>query len=173
MPPKPAQGVAAQLHLGIQGRHAGCGTYILDGLKRLRHRVIAERRGASSLEFALICGPLMALVLGTIELSRYLITLTSVRTVAAEAARTATLRGSQNMNAGSSPCTNLGGTLAVAGARTPFLNPASLTVTMGGCATNAGVTTVTITVTYPFAFTLPYFGNSNRPITETVQGIFN
>jgi Flp pilus assembly protein TadG len=131
------------------------------------------RRGATSLEFALIGGPLMALLLGTIELSRYLLTLESVRTVAAEAARTATLRGGQNMNAGNPPCTGLSGVLAVDGARTPFLNAASLTVTMTGCATTAGVTTVSIAVTYPFAFTLPYFGASNRPISEAVQGIFH
>lgn len=131
------------------------------------------RQGATSLEFALIGVPLMTMLLGTIDLSRYLITLDSVRTVAAEAARTATLRGNQNMNAGNPACTNLAGALGVEQARTPFLTSSALTVMMAGCGTAAGVTTVTITVTYPFAFTLPYFGTRSRPITETVQGLFH
>ncbi|MFC7539561.1 TadE family protein [Siccirubricoccus deserti] len=122
---------------------------------------------------ALIGGPLMMLLLGTIELSRYLLTLESVRTVAAEAARTATLRGSQNMNAGNPPCTNLSGALAVDGARTPFLDTAVLTVAMANCTTTNGVTTVTITVRYPFTFALPYFGANNRPVEETTQGMFH
>jgi Flp pilus assembly protein TadG len=171
MPPKPA---APQPHASLQGRRrAGRVAQILDDPMRLRRRAIIGRRGASSLEFALIGVPLMALLLGTIELSRYLITLDSVRTVAMEAARAATLRGNQNMNAGSAPCTNLSGALAVAGARTPFLNPASLAVTMSGCATSGAITTVTITVTYPFAFTLSYFGAKARPIAETAQSIFH
>lgn len=137
-----------------------------------RRSTLGER-GATSLEFALVGGLLMSLLLGSIEMGRYMFTLECVRTATAEAVRLATLRGSQNMNAGSAACANLSGNLADAAARTPFLQAASLTVTMGGCATQAGITTVTITVQYPFTFTVALFGAGSRPINETAQAVFN
>ena len=130
-------------------------------------------RGATSLEFAIVGGLFVSLMLGSIELGRYAFTLESVRTVTAQAVRLATIRGSQNMNAASTACTNLSGNLSGAATRTQFLNPASLSVAMSGCATAGGVTTVTITVAYPFTFSVPFFGITNRPISETTQAIFN
>jgi Flp pilus assembly protein TadG len=136
-------------------------------------RTALDQRGATSLEFALVGGLLLSLLLGSMEIGRYMVTLECVRTATAEAVRLATLRGSQNMIAGNAACTNLSGTLAGAGARVPFLQAASLTVTMTGCSTQAGMTTVTIAVAYPFTFTVPIFGASNRPVTETALAIFN
>lgn len=115
----------------------------------------------------------MLLVLGSLELSRYLFTVELVRTATAEAVRLATLRGSQNMMAGSAPCTNLNGNLPGVGAQTPALRANLLTVTMSGCATVSGVTTLSISVHYPFAFAVTLFGTSDRPITETAQAVFN
>ena len=84
-----------------------------------------------------------------------------------------TLRGSQNMNAGVAACTNLTGALTGAAARVTYLQAASLTVTMSGCATLAGITRVTITVGYPFVFTVALFGTVDPQITETAQALFN
>lgn len=130
-------------------------------------------RGVTSLEFALVGSLLMLLVLGSLELSRYLFTLELVRTVSAEAVRMATLRGSQNLIAGSAPCTNLSGNLSGAGARTPYLQASRLTVTMSGCTTASGITTLSISVQYPFVFAVPLFGATNRTLTETAQAVFN
>lgn len=114
----------------------------------------------------------MLLVLGSLELSRYLFTVELVRTATA-GQYLATLRGSQNMMAGSAPCTNLNGNLPGVGAQTPALRANLLTVTMSGCATVSGVTTLSISVHYPFAFAVTLFGTSDRPITETAQAVFN
>lgn len=130
-------------------------------------------RGATSLEFALVGGLLVSLLLGSIETGRYMFTVEMVRTATAEAVRLVTLRGSQNLNAGNPACTGLGGALAGAAERTPFLSSGSLTVTISGCATQAGITTVNITVGYPFTFAVPLFGATNRPLAETAQAVFN
>ncbi|MFC7478327.1 TadE/TadG family type IV pilus assembly protein [Dankookia sp. GCM10030260] len=138
-----------------------------------RRRFPCGRGGTTSLEFALVGSLLMSLLLGSIEIGRYMLTLESVRTATAEAVRLVILRGSQNMNAGIEPCANLSGNLAGAGAQAPFLRSASLIVTMNGCATQAGITTVAITVDYPFIFGIPLFGVASRPLTEAAQAVFN
>src|SRR3954451_10903255 len=99
-------------------------------------------RGVTSVEFGLVGSLLMLLVLGSLELGRYLFTLELVRTATAEAVRLATLRGSQNLIAGSGPCTNLNGNLLGASVGTPYLRADLLTVTMSGCATVSGVTSL-------------------------------
>ena len=134
---------------------------------------LRDRRGTTSLEFALVGGLLLSLLLGGIDLARYMFTQESLRATAAEAVRLATLRGSQNLNAGTAACGNLAGSLAGASARVPFLQPSLLTATLSGCATQAGVTTVVVTVQYPFSFAVGLFGARSRPMTETAQALFN
>lgn len=131
------------------------------------------RRGTTSVEFALVGGLTALLLLGCLEMGRYLITREAVRTAAAEAVRMATLRGGQNLDAGSAACNGLSGSLAGVAARVPWLTAASLTATLSGCATQAGITTVTVTVQYPFTFVITLFGTPNRPITESAQAIVN
>lgn len=139
-----------------------------------RRRAGAAQRGATSLEFALVGTILVALLFGTIEISRYLFTLEALRTTAAEAVRVVTLRGSANMNGGVDPCTGLSdGDLSGVPVRAPFLNTGDLSIRISGCATNAGITTVNVTVNHPFSFVLSYFGTSLSTITETAQASFN
>jgi Flp pilus assembly protein TadG len=139
------------------------------GPDRLRLR---DRRGIASLEFALVGGVLLSLLLGGIDLARYMFTQQCLRATAAEAVRLATLQGSRNLNAGSAACTSLSGSLAGASARVPFLRANLVTATLSGCATQAGVTTVTVTVRYPFSFAVPFLGTAPA-ITETAQALFN
>jgi hypothetical protein len=87
--------------------------------------------------------------------------------------RLVTLRGSQNMNAGSAACTGLSGEFSGAGAQTPFLQPTALIVMMNGCVTQAGITTVAVTVNCGFTFTVPIFGATSRSLTENGQAVFN
>jgi Flp pilus assembly protein TadG len=138
-----------------------------------RRRFRIGERGTTSLEFALVGGLFVSLLLGAIEIGRYMMTLESVRTATAEAVRQVTIRGSQNMIAGSAACTDLAGPLGSVAARVPVLQASLLTVTMSGCATQAGITTVQISVQYPFTFTISLFGATNRPITEAAQAVFN
>ncbi len=136
-------------------------------------RIWRSRRGATSLEFAIISVVLLTLLLGAVEIARYMFTLEALRTAAAEAARAVTLRGSANMNAGLAPCSGLSGDLTGVEVSAPFLNPGALSLTMSGCATNAGVTTVAVTVSHPFGFVLPFFGSPPATMTETAQAVFN
>ncbi len=134
---------------------------------------LRDRRGTTSLEFALVGGLLLSLLVGGLDLARYMFTLECLRATTAEAVRLATLRGSQNLNAGSAACSSLSGSLAGAAARVPFLHADQVTATLSGCATQAGVTTVTVTVQYPFSFAVGYFGAKSRPMSETAQALFN
>jgi len=133
---------------------------------------LRDRRGVASLEFALVGGLLLSLLLGGIDLARYMLTLECLRATAADAVRLATLQGSRNLNAGSAACTSLSGALAGSSARVPFLRANLVTATLSGCATQAGVTTVTVTVQYPFTFVVPYFGTAPA-MTQTTQALFN
>ncbi|MBP0445295.1 pilus assembly protein [Roseomonas sp. SSH11] len=127
----------------------------------------------ATVEFALIGGLLLTFVIGIMEASRYLMTLEALRTVTADAARMVVLRGSANLNANRAACTNMAGALSGASARTGALDPASLSVVLSNCATNAGVTTVTVTVTYPFQHSVPMLPNPARELRETARAIFH
>ena len=132
------------------------------------------RRGVTSLEFALVGSLVLMLLLGASEAARYMMTLQSLRSVTGEAVRLVVLRGNANLNAGSAACTGLSGSLSGAAARVAFLKAASLTATMSGCTTGSnGITTVRVTVSYPFTFQVAYFGTRSRSISEINQALFN
>ena len=133
-----------------------------------------NRRGVTSLEFALVAFLLLMLLLGASEAARYMMTVQSLRSVSGEAVRLVALRGGANINAGNTACSGLSGTLSGAGARVAFLDAASLRTTMMGCTTDTnGVTTVTVTVSYPFTYQVTYFGTERRSLSETSQALFN
>jgi Flp pilus assembly protein TadG len=136
-------------------------------------RLALDRRGTTTLEFALIGGLLVPLLLGGMDIGRYMLTQQAVRAAAAEAARMVTVRGNLNLNAGSPACNTLSGALSGVSARVPFLKAASLVVTMSGCATGSnGITTVTVAVSYPFSFQISYFAAKSRQFSETTQALF-
>lgn len=137
-------------------------------------RMRLGRRGATSLEFALVGSLLMMLLLGASEAGRYMITLQSLRSATDEAVRLVVLRGSANMNAGTSPCAGLNGALSGAADRVAFLKAASLTTVLTGCTTASnGVTMVNFSLTYPFSFNVNYFGITSLQLNETGQALFN
>jgi Flp pilus assembly protein TadG len=125
----------------------------------------------AAVEFAAVGGVLMLLVIGIAETGRYLLTLEAVRTAAADAVRLATLRGSANINAGASPCAGLAGSLAGAGTRAPLLRAADLAVTLSGCATMGTVTSVTVTVTYPYSVTVRLPSAGVTELRETAVAV--
>lgn len=134
---------------------------------------VLGRRGATSLEFAMVATVLLTLLLGAAEAGRYMMTLQSLRSATDEAVRLAMLRGGANLNAGSAPCTGMSGALSGAASRVAFLSSASLTATMSACATASnGISSVTVTVSYPFTFQFSYFGARSRTLSESTQAIF-
>lgn len=137
-----------------------------------RRRFALGERGVTSLEFAFVGGLFVMMLVGTMEMCRYMFTLHSVRDATAEAVNMVIRQANRNVGAGSAPCTNLSGPLTGVTDPGQFLKAASLTVTMSNCVRNVGVYTVDIVVTYPFTFVVPYFGAPDRPITEVAQAPF-
>jgi hypothetical protein len=133
------------------------------------------RRGAASLEFALV-GPLLVLLLvGGMEVGRYMAILGSLRMASAEAVRAVTLRGGRNIGTGLGACNGLSGAQAGPAqigdaARLPLLDPAKLEVTLSDCAPDGAVTRVTVALRYPHAATVPWL---TVTLTETSQAVFN
>lgn len=137
-------------------------------------RTTVGRRGATSLEFALVGSLLLMLMLGASEAGRYMITLQSLRNATDEAARLVLLRGGANLNSGISPCTGLNGTLSGTTDRVAFLKAASVSANVTACSTAAnGMTTVFFSISYPFNFNVGYFGATNIQLVETGQIIFH
>lgn len=143
------------------------------GVPPRRRAILRDRRGATSLEFAGVGALLVSLIIGGMETSRYMFTLESVRVASAAAVRQVTILGGRNLNASSGACANLSGSLAGVAAQVPYLRAGTLRVTMSGCATQGGVTTVTVTVQYPFSFVVPLFGSASRNLTEVSLAEFH
>lgn len=118
-------------------------------------RVFRGRRGAAALEFAVVGALLLSFVIGILEVGRYMITREAVRMVLAEGIRVAMLRGSANLNAGATPCQSLSGSLKGSVDGGSLLVASDLTINLSGCATQSGMTSVTVTVTYPFTPAIP------------------
>jgi TadE-like protein len=127
--------------------------------------------GSSSLEFALVAVPFLLLLIAGMDLGRYFITQHSLRTLTSEAAR-ATLVACYGAT-GSCPLPKVN--WQTVEARVPFLNSALLnplpTANQGAPDPSTGVRIISVTVSYPFTFTLPaWIGlNANSPITETTS----
>ena len=117
-----------------------------------------RRAGATSLEFALVLLAFLVLLLGIVDVSRYLYTLQAMSDLASRAARAGvagTLAAQSCQDVSSSP---LPFTVP------PLLDPATqLCVTIGND-TASGATTITATVTSPYTSTL--IGNAGLSTTS-------
>ena len=132
-------------------------------------------RGISSAEFALVCVPLLLLMLSGIELVRYSATIASLRTVTDEAARTATLRSYANMIGNLAPCNGLAANRNLVAATAPVyvLNRANLTVRVDSCTTNGAVTTVNLTARYGHTFLFALLSRYSGTLVESATASFN
>lgn len=133
------------------------------------------RRGASSLEFAIVALPLLLLILSGLELARYAATVASLRAVVDEGTRAATLRGYANLNAGSDGCTGLNGDtiLVPSDAPTYMLQRNRLTFTVTSCATNGPITTVGMRAQYQHVFLFAALSPYSGTLVETTTASFN
>ena len=111
-------------------------------------------------------GLLVIFLIGILEVGRYMVTLVGVRTVAADAIRLAVLRGSANLNRGAAACQNLSGSLKNVVNAGPMLDAADLSVALSGCMTQSGMTSVTVTVTYPFIPSIPMLTLAAQELRE-------
>ncbi|MFT8246975.1 TadE/TadG family type IV pilus assembly protein [Roseomonas sp. BN140053] len=132
-----------------------------------------SRSGAAALEFALVGVLLLSLLIGILQVGRYLMILGAVRMVAADAVRMAVLRGTANLNRSAPACSNLSGNLPGAAARASVLQDAGLSVVLSDCGTRSGVTTVTVTVSYPFTYSIPLVPSRALQLRETAKAVIN
>ena len=102
-----------------------------------------------------------------------MISLHALRTTAADAARAVALQGAANLNAARAPCAGLNGPLSAYHGRAVVLGSAVTTVTMSGCVTLGSVTTVTVTVSLPFAIIIPVFSGMGPSLQEVAQAAFH
>jgi Flp pilus assembly protein TadG len=110
-----------------------------------------EERGAAVIEFALLVPILLLLLFGIIEFGRGYNARTTLTHASREAVRVVAVGD--------------GDATAAARAAAPALDPAQLTVTVSASPCTPGEP-VTVTVTYPFRYTVPLFGEGTITLTE-------
>jgi Flp pilus assembly protein TadG len=133
------------------------------------------RRGATSLEFALVSLPLMMLLLGGMELARYAATIASLRAVTDAATRGATLRGFANLTAGRAACDGLaaGQSLLADAAPTYLLQRAQLSITIDSCTSAGTITSVGLTARYQHAFAFAFLAPASGTLVESSVAAFH
>ena len=120
------------------------------------------RSGSVALEFGLVSGIFFMILMACIDLGRYYATWSSLHTVLGDAMRAASIDPSF------SGCDTPKQKVA---ANAPFLAPSQL----GLCVTqnvSSGMTTITVTATYPFTFTLPKWVGFNGTLTDQSTASF-
>lgn len=140
-------------------------------------RLARDRAGASALEMAMIMPVLFAMLIGVMELGRYVFTVQSLRTVTAEAARMAVVdRGSSgtvdqttgNVVSGGAitSCTNSSSLSASATKKTPFINNSALTLCISNSSTS-GFVTIQVNTQYPFNSPMPVVSFLNGTLSDS------
>ncbi len=115
------------------------------------------RRGATSLEFAIISVAFLTLLVGSMDLGRYYLVEHSLRSVVSEAVRAAL--ADSTLSGCSAPW-------AKVGAITPLLDSNLITLCVTQNANTYGVITVTVNVSYTFSAISPMLASLNGTITE-------
>jgi TadE-like protein len=128
------------------------------------------RQGTTSLEFALVAIPFLFILIAGMDLGRYFITQHSLRTLTAEAARSAMV----NCFGSTGACNLTPVQKTAVETASPFLVPGNfLTFTVSQSAPSGdGVRTITVTAIYPFSFILPVWAGLNGPITVTASVLY-
>lgn len=130
-----------------------------------------DRRGATALEFAVVGGIFITLLLGVVEIARYQATAQAVRTLAAEAARAGLVEVNRNLAATSPTCT-VSVTSASLLPRVPILQQGALSAFSVTVATEpanrctAPVRSVTAQVSYNFSFIVRFLPGGTLTINE-------
>ncbi len=123
--------------------------------RRRRRRL--GRRGATSIEFALISIAFLTLLIGAMDLGRYFLIEHSLRSVVSEALRAAL--ADTTLSGCSAPWTKVG-------AITPMLDPSLITLCVTQNPNTYGKITVTVNVSYTFASISPMLASLNGTISD-------
>ncbi len=108
-------------------------------------------RGIASLEFALVSSVLFMMLIGGMEVGRYLTIVQSLRNVTGEAARAALVayNGGTAWNA------------ATVKGLVPFLNPTQLALNVTPTPPACSAHVINVTASYPFTSIVPFFTSEN------------
>lgn len=120
------------------------------------------RKGATSVEFAIVGGLFFTMLIGAMEAGRLFFTQESLREVTAAAARRAMV------DSGLAGC--IAPAAAVA-AMTPFLRPDALTLCVSRTV-SAGQTTLTVNAAYPFRTVIPLLALDGNQLTDRMSVTF-
>jgi Flp pilus assembly protein TadG len=145
----------------------------------IKHR----ERGASLPETAIVISAILALTFGIIDFGRAMYTYDFVAQLAREGTRWAAVRGSQS-------CTNSANTLADCNASAANIQSYVQSLSQGatvassitatptyscptGSGTNAPGCTISLTVSYPFKFVLPYLPKAGITMASTSEMVIS
>jgi Flp pilus assembly protein TadG len=125
---------------------------VINKLRRLWPR---GRAGVTSLEFALVVVAFFLMLFGVVDVARYFLTWHGLNSVASEAAR------ASQVNNWSFACGHpSSGTAATVAGAAPFLATSQLTLCVVK-GTSTGLTTISVTASYPFSFMIALFAGAN------------
>lgn len=140
-------------------------------------RLARDRSGASALEMALVMPVLFLIMIGVIEIARYVFTLQSLRSVTAEAARLSMIN-SATKNTGVvisggliTSCTASSAINVAATQKTPFIDNTTLTLCISNT-TSSGQVTILVSAQYPFNSFLPRTSFLTTTLTDNTQIIY-
>jgi Flp pilus assembly protein TadG len=135
-------------------------------------------QGSALLEFTFIAVMLVVVMLGIVEMGRYVLVYTTVANAARAGARYAIVHGGERTGSGADGPSGPGSTTQVKTVVKDFasaglLNVSNLNITVNyPNGTNTADSPVTVTVTYPYDAFVPYFSTLlNTTLGSTSQGI--
>lgn len=114
-----------------------------------------DQRGLASLEFAVVASVFFMLMLGSVEVGRYLTTVQSLRNLTGEAARAALVAYN-----GGTPWS-----AATVKGLVPFLDSSKVSLTVTPAPPACSSHLITATASYPFTSIVPYFSSVNGSLT--------
>lgn len=124
-----------------------------------------DRRGVTAVEFAVLGGIFIMLVIGTVEVARYVTTAQALRGLTADAARAALV--SVNGTLGGSACGSATVSWETLLERTPMLTLTGLTTR--NVATDCNARTVTVTTAYGFSPVVNFLPTTTITQTATLD----
>ena len=121
-----------------------------------RARIYPRRlgcRGAGTMEFALVAAVFFSLLLGGIEVARYMTIVQSLRNLTGEAARAALIANNGGAAWSASAVKGL----------VPFLDASKITISPATPSCTANL--ITVSASYPFTSVVPFFTSMNSTLT--------
>lgn len=143
---------------------------------RLR-QLVRDRSGASALEMALVLPVFLTMMIGVLEIGRYIFTMEALRSITAEAARLSMIDPTKKstgvvLSGGTISSCTVSSTLKVAAAtKTPFIDTSSLTLCISNIVVDSKVTII-VSTQYPFTTLLPILSVMNTTLTDNTTLVY-